>query len=101
MADGLPYNGWPAFIRHERDKHYYRAQKKVCWRRPSSAWVARSILSRAASPTTQKSTDQRSKTIGSPACPYAIVATQCSTRGSKRQTGGTNIWLKLQMGPLI
>lgn len=28
MAEGLPYNGWPAFIRHGRDKHYYRAQKK-------------------------------------------------------------------------
>ena len=28
MADGLPYNGWPAFIRHGRDKHYYRAQRK-------------------------------------------------------------------------
>lgn len=28
MVFGLPYNGWPAFIRHGRDKHYYRAQKK-------------------------------------------------------------------------
>lgn len=28
MADGLPYNGWSALIRHGRDKHYYWAQKK-------------------------------------------------------------------------
>ncbi len=28
MADGLPYNGWPAFVRHGRDKHYYHARSK-------------------------------------------------------------------------
>lgn len=28
MAGGLPYNGWSALVRHGRDKHYYRAQRK-------------------------------------------------------------------------
>lgn len=26
MQKGLPYNGWPAHVRHGRDKHYYHAR---------------------------------------------------------------------------
>ena len=26
MSDGLPYNGWPSFIRHGRDSRYYQAR---------------------------------------------------------------------------
>lgn len=28
MAGGLSYNGWPEFVRHGRDKHYYHARQK-------------------------------------------------------------------------
>ncbi len=28
MADGLPYNGWSAHVRHGRDKHYYHARRR-------------------------------------------------------------------------
>lgn len=27
MAEGLAYNGWPASVRHSRDRHYYHARK--------------------------------------------------------------------------
>lgn len=29
MSEGLPYNGWPAHVRHGRDRHYYHAQRNA------------------------------------------------------------------------